>query len=266
MHAGERLRILREQLGLTLRDVEAASNRLAEKYDNAEYSITLSRLSDIETKGVVPSIFRIYAIAVIYRRDLRELLSWYGIDWQAAAADSATAHISRTHRVGSVAPRHVRVPVKMDPAFQLSTTTNIGRMVEQWGTVPMTFLERLEGSDYSYGYIGTEDLTMYPLLMPGSFVQIDETRTRVVDSVWRSEYERPVYFVETRDGFACSWCAMDGDKLILQPAPLSPQKVRIFRHPQEAEVLGQVVAVAMRLGEWRLASQPPRGKPLPAPI
>jgi hypothetical protein len=34
----------------------------------------------------------------------------------------------------------------------------------------------------------------------------------------------------------------------LQPHPLSPAQVRILKHPQEAEVIGQVVGVAMRIG------------------
>ena len=92
---------------------------------------------------------------------------------------------------------------------------------------------------------------MYPLLLPGSFLQVDESRDQVLQGVWRSEYERPIYFVETRQGFTCCWCALDGDQITLQPHPLSPVPVRVVRHPQDAEVIGQVVGVAMRLGEWR---------------
>ena len=68
--------------------------------------------------------------------------------------------------------------------------------------------------------------------------------------IWRSEYERPIYFVETREGFTCCWCSLKGDHMILQPHPLSPVAVRVLRHPQEAEVLGQVVGIALKLGEW----------------
>src|SRR5918912_1272208 len=77
---GQNLRALREQLGLTMRDVEGASAQIALRHGNDEFSIPPSRLSDVETKGVVPSIYRLYSLAVIYRRDVRELLSWYGID------------------------------------------------------------------------------------------------------------------------------------------------------------------------------------------
>src|SRR2546430_17708392 len=85
--AGQSLRQAREQLDLTLREVEAASARIAEKHENDEFTVSPSRLSDIETKGLVPSIYRLYSLAVIYRRDFREILSWYGIDLNATTAD-----------------------------------------------------------------------------------------------------------------------------------------------------------------------------------
>src|SRR5579884_1952455 len=47
--AGKSLRSLREKLGLTMRDVENSSARIADKYRNEEFSVPPSRLSDIET-------------------------------------------------------------------------------------------------------------------------------------------------------------------------------------------------------------------------
>ena len=51
--AGKSLRTLREKLGLTMRDVENSSARIADRYRNEEFSIPPSRLSDIETKGIL---------------------------------------------------------------------------------------------------------------------------------------------------------------------------------------------------------------------
>ena len=102
MHPGKRLRQLREQLGLTVRDVEASSVRLAGKRGNRAYSIPLSRLSDIENKEVVPSIYRFYSLAAIYRRDIREILAWYGVDLDEMAEDLSIAAVPRTHRIESI--------------------------------------------------------------------------------------------------------------------------------------------------------------------
>jgi len=246
---GQKLRSLREALAYTMRDVEAASLRVSRRLENEEFAIAPSRLSDIETKGVVPSVFRFYTLAVIYRCDFRELLSWYGVDLNNFHADLSSATPKRSylsHVLDGVT--ETRIPVQLDPGFTLSKTTNIGRMIERWGVVPITYLSVLAADRYSYGYIGAEDFTMHPLLPPGSFVQVDEAKNSVVEGAWRSEFERPIYFVETRDGFVCCWCQLSRDQIVLQSHPLSHVPVRTLKHPQEAEVIGQVVGAAIRLG------------------
>lgn len=248
----QNLRLLREQLGLTMRDVETASARIAQRHGNDEFAIPPSRLSDIETKGIVPSVFRLYSLAVIYRRDMRELLSWYDVDLNGMAADLDLAYPPRSHVSQALANlSNIQMPVRLDPSFDPRRTVNFGRMVEQWGLVPLAYLAQFASCQFTYGYIGSEDLTMYPILPPGSFVQVDESRNRVVEGGWRSEYERPIYFVETRNGHTCCWCTLTREEIILQPHPLSPVAARSLRYPQEAEIIGQVVGVAIRLGDWR---------------
>ncbi len=251
MTGGYNLRVLREKLGLTMRDIETASEEIARRRGNEEYLIPISRLSDFETKGVIPSIYRLYSLSVIYRKDFRELLTWYGIDLTQPTNDLEIAAPPRSHISTSLANTGaVQMPVRMDPAFDPKKTLNFGRMVEQWGTVPLAYLEQFSKVDYTYGYVGSEDLTMYPILPPGSFIQVDESRNKVVEGGWRSEYERPIYFVETRDGYTCCWCTVEREDLILQSHPLSPVQPKVVRASQ-AEVIGQVVGIAMKLGEWR---------------
>jgi len=264
LSAGKKLRELREQIGLTLRDVEIASTLLAESRGIEEFVINPSRLSDIETKGVIPSIYRLYVLSVIYRADFTELLKLYGVDLSFTAADFSICSPAKTHRLEIAMGRgNVQIPVKLDPGFDVRRTTDLGRMIESWGVVPMLYLQDLSKQKYTYAYIGMEDLTMYPLLLPGSFVQVDEDRSRVEEKKWRSELERPIYFVETREGHVCCWCSVRRGEIVLQSHPLSPVPARILKHPQEAEVLGQVVGVAMRLGEW-YAPEEPEQQPSPA--
>jgi transcriptional regulator with XRE-family HTH domain len=251
LNGGQRLRALRETLGYRMRDVELASNQIARRFDSEEFAIPPSRLSDIETKGVIPSIFRLYSFAAIYRREYRELLSFYGLELDGISADIRFGHPQKSHLSEALSNvTQVRIPTRLDPGFSLQKTTDLRRAIEQWGTVPMAYLELFADDRYTYGYIGSEDFTMYPILQPGSFVQVDETKNKVEEGIWRSEFERPIYFVEMRDGFTCCWCSIRRDSIVLQPHPLSPVSVRVLRYPQEAEVLGQVIGVAMRLGDW----------------
>lgn len=234
-------------MGLTLRDVETAAARLAEFHRNEEFLLPLSRISEIEAKRVIPSIYKLYALAAIYRVDLVELLRWYDLPLDRFQQDAGVTEPPKSH-ISRVAPlTGTNVPIYFDPKFDPQRTSNFGRMVERWGVVPLSFLSQFAEEIYTYGYIGTEDYTMYPVILPGSFVQIDESKNVVQEGDWRSEYERPIYFVETRDGFFCSWCSVKGNQLFVQPHPLSPVAPRILKHPQDAEVLGQVVGIAMRL-------------------
>lgn len=261
MTGGNNLRVLREKLGLTMRDIETASEHIARRCNNEEYSIPISRLSDFETKGVIPSIFRLYSLSVIYRKDFRELLSWYGVDLNQPLTDFEIASPPRSHLSTALANTDVvQMPVRLDPAFDPRKTLNFGRMIEQWGAVPLAYLEQFSKVDFTYGYVGSDDFTMYPILPPGSFIQVDESRNKVSEGGWRSEYERPIYFVETREGYTCCWCTVGREDLILQSHPLSPVQPKVVRH-SHAEVIGQVVGIAMRLGEWRSfpdASRAPR--------
>ena len=253
---GKRLRELRQRLGLTVRDVQAATEKLALKHRNFALVVNKARLSDLESKGILPNLYKLYALSAVYGCDLSELFAMYGVNTEFLAEDAAEFERPKTWLFGLFRSSRVRMPVQLDPTFDFRETTNIGRMIATWGTVPASFLARFERSQFSFGYIGTEDRAMYPLVLPGSFIQVDESRRRVMERKWASEYERPIYFIETREGFACSWCAVDGVNLVLQPHPLSGYRVRIYRNQSEAEVIGQVVAIAMRLDQFELP--PPR--------
>ena len=244
-----------------MREVEGASARIAARHGNDEFLIAPSRLSDIETKGVVPSIYRLYSLAIIYRLDVREILAWFGIDLGAAAQDLVLSLPPKSHRAEFLPASGVmQLPIRLDPSFDARRTANLGRIVEQWGTVPLAYLEQFSHDQYTYAYVGSEDLTMYPLLPPGTFLQVDETRNRIVQGVWHSEYERPIYLVETREGYTCCWCTLQGDNIVLQPHSLSPVAPRMLRHPKDAEVIGQVVGIAVKLGEWKAVNSVPDSK------
>ncbi len=57
--AGQRLRQIREEQGLTLRDVEEQSRRLAEEMHITDCLITAGRLSQVENSNSLPSLYKI---------------------------------------------------------------------------------------------------------------------------------------------------------------------------------------------------------------
>jgi len=242
---GEKLRKTRERLKLTYRDVEQASQQLARRRGSTEFLIPLSRLADIENGGRVPSLFRLYSLCVVYRLDFHEVLHWYGVPVEHLAADSLHIQLDETHPLPSKTNGSVTIPNAGE--IDLTKTTFLSHMIRQWGKTPLSFLNGLDVKQHRYGLVGLEDWSMFPILRPGSLVLIDEGRRKIARGGWNSEFDRPIYFLEHREGFACGWCTLESDRLIVQPHPASEKRPLFFRFPDEIDVLGQVTGVAMML-------------------
>ena len=244
---GEKLRRVRERLKLTYRDVERASQELAARRGSIGFQISLSRLADIENRGSVPSIFRLYTLSAIYHLDLHEVMRWYGVPVEQLAADALRVKLAETHRIEVTprAPTAVAAPAEHD--VDIRKTTFLSQGIHRWGHFPLGFLDGSNHGQPRYGLVGLEDWSMFPILRPGSLVLIDENRRKIARGGWSNEFERPIYFLEHRQGFLCGWCALDGGTLAVQPHPASEKAPSLFRYPIEIDVVGQVVGMAMLL-------------------
>src|SRR5260370_14723454 len=148
----------------------------------------------------------------------------------------------------SIEPRAATVPVRFHQGFQVEKTTLLSRIVKIWGDVPICVIRHLDVRNSDYGYVGLRDHTMDPLVPPGSFVQIDNQVHEVLGhSSWRTELDRPIYFVKIPGGYACSWCELKRNQLTLVPHPLSRNRLRHSAYTREAEIIGRVTVIAMRI-------------------
>lgn len=251
--AGQKLKRARERLNLRYRDVEEASIQIAERHKNDEYIIALSRLSDMENKGTVPTLYRLYSLCAIYRLDIHEALEWYGVNVAELPGDAARISIERTHPIGFAASGYgeIQVPLSLDPGVDLKKTTYLSRVIQRWGRIPMALLDGLDPKNQRYAFIGSEDWSMYPLIQPGSLVLIDEAKRKIAAGGWNNEFERPIYFFEHRGGYSCGWCTVVENQLVIQPHPASLCCPEIYSFPDEIDVVGQVTGVAMTLDQGK---------------
>lgn len=240
---GLRLRQVRERLGLTYRDVERASYSVSEQHARSEFILHISRLSDIENRGVVPGIHKLYSLATIYHLNPMEICKWYEVPFTDHFCDGCAISAPKTHVAAP--PMAFRVPLRFDPAFDPRSTAYLSRMIEQWGNLEGALFG--SHSRYRYGYVGLEDRHMDPFLRPGSLVQVDPALRTIRNHGWGNEFERPIFLVDVRTGYRCCWFTLDGTRLVLQPYPLSPCLPEVWRLPVEAEVVGQVVGIVTRL-------------------
>jgi transcriptional regulator with XRE-family HTH domain len=259
--AGERLKALRESLGLTARDVQEKSQGIAEERHNQEYHISHAWVTDIENGKFTPSIYKLQTLSAIYNRRFTELTSYYGVPVGELSRYRTSIGVPKTHLldIGSdLETENVSLPTQFKPEFRLEKTNLLARVVEKWDQIPVGFLQHLDLRKSVYGYIGLEDYTLFPLIRPGSLVEIDANQRKISTEKWNTEFDRPVYFVELRNGYVCSWCQVDRGQLMIIPHPQSHQDVRRFDFPSQAEIVGRVTGVAMRIvGEKITESREP---------
>lgn len=166
--AGQRLKRARERLNLKFRDVELASQAIAERRGNPEFVILISRLSDIENQGTLPSIFRLYSLCCVYRLDLNEVLTWYGVPLESIAADAGVIQIEKTHAIqfNPNGGAEAMLPISLDPGVDLRRTFFVSEVVQRWGKLPLALISGIDVSHFRYGFVGTEDWGMYPAIPP----------------------------------------------------------------------------------------------------
>ncbi len=203
MDPGLRLRQIRERLGLTYRDVQEASFALAQTYTRPQFTVHISRLADIENAGAVPSLHKLYALAVVYHLSPLEILSWYDIPVDRFLGDAASFAAPQTHLMA--APAFLRGAEKLAPSSLPESTEFVAR-----GAAECSGFENIlsnENGRHRYGCIGLRDRRMEPILRPGSVVLVEVSMRRLQENGWSNEYDRPLYFVEymkvtAADGFS----------------------------------------------------------------
>ena len=120
---GQRLRQIREEHGLTLKDVEEQSQRLAEEMQIMEYIITAGRLSQVENSNSVPSVYKLATLSFIYKLPLTEMFCIYGID--IPTAEEPVLALSSYFPF----PKSYKSVVKMPPLVHKD-----GKLVRLWST------------------------------------------------------------------------------------------------------------------------------------
>ena len=243
MDPGFRLRQIRERLGLTYRDVQRATLSLSRLHARPHFTVHISRLADIENSGVVPSLHKLYALAVIYHLNPLEISSWYEIPLDGFLRDAVSFASPRTHLMAPSGT--LPSPRKIAPQVVPDGTEFLDRSAGKCDGIDSILSN--ENGHHRYGCIGLRDRRMEPILRPGSLVLVDVSVRRLQESRWSNEYDRPMYFVELHDGYRCGWFDQEGALLAMHPHPLSRCMPESWKTPDDAEIVGRVVGMVTRL-------------------
>ena len=124
---GLRLRQTREALGLTYRDVERASYQIAVNRGRSDFILHISRLADIENRGVVPGIHKLYSLAAILHLDPLEISAWYEAPLRQTPQEGAS--FPHPGRISVLPPsrRPFCTPRKARPTLKVPSSCRGGR-------------------------------------------------------------------------------------------------------------------------------------------
>jgi transcriptional regulator with XRE-family HTH domain len=249
---------------LSSREVEDLSYEIAMARQDMRYWLSRSWVTDIENGKYRPSVLKLRALSLIYQCDYDEFLVLFGIPISEAARDEREHEgllLPHTHLLDAKEPseRTIIAPTELRGSVDWEKTNLVARMFSEWGEVPVRLLEHMDLRNCLYGYIGKKDYTMFPIIRPASFVQIDQHQRRIGPPDWHHEHDRPIYFFELRDRYVCSWCELHGSQLILIPSPQSGLSARPVLYPGDVEILGRVTGLTMRIAE----TVGPQPKPSP---
>jgi transcriptional regulator with XRE-family HTH domain len=222
---GARLRAIRQQWRLSLREVEQRSRRIAQERGDLSYQVSASWLFRLESDEQELTVNKLIALGEIYSTPADRLLR---------SIDPENEQPLIFDQISS------RNETKLPTGGPRDETT----LLPTENTPPHT--------PYRFGIIGKLDLSLHPMVSAGSIVQID-TRKRDISPKkhWTHEFQRPIYFVKIKDRYFCGWWELDEDSqwLTLIPHPLSSASSQRYRYPTEVENIGRVVSVMIRLAE-----------------
>ena len=161
--AGWKLKQIRERFNLTLRAVEESSLEIADAEHNSEFVVSVARLNQIENDGSLPSVYKLYTLAVVYQMSLDAVLVLYGVDVGKMEGHRAKAAMTRTHLLSvpvADPAKQIRFPIRFDPGFRPEKTAFISRLIQTWGEIPAGLLATLDLKKYRYGQTGIMKATL----------------------------------------------------------------------------------------------------------
>jgi transcriptional regulator with XRE-family HTH domain len=228
--AGQNLKALRNRRNITVREVEQASRRIADFKGDRRFCISNGWLAQLENGASEPSICKLFTLSIIYHANFVDLLRLYNVDVDEKEKYEPVANPYLTQLISHNGNGHAPPELSRSRDFVSTTLQPVNANGED------------NAPSIIYGHLGLSDFTMYPMIRAGALLKIDTSQNKLLTNAWRNEYERPIYFIELREAYACGWCELQDNRLLIIPHHSSAASVRHFVYPREAEIVGRVVS------------------------
>ena len=245
----ELLSAARLKVDLSLREASALSQQIADIFDNQRYFMSASSLSDYEARNTVPhQIQKVITLCVVYAVPFHSVLKAVGIPVAKAGSEPIPDRL-----LGDAPPAA--------PNIGNTATSNLGdqdflaKLLRRCEEVPIFLRGAIADissltspSLRSFFWIGGIRSPLHPYLANGLLVSVDRHRQKPIDSRSRPPWQQSLYVVMKRDGtYLCGPCGLENGTLVMHPDAEHMELREQFRNRRDAEVVGQITAIARRL-------------------
>lgn len=248
LRLGNLLRNERTRLNLSLRDVSSTSRRIADLLGDDRYFISQSSLSDYEALDSPPRHFhKAMSLCILYGLQFRDFLETIGMDPADAGIESMPDYFLSRHSLPAFP--EVAGGAPLDPGGFL------GELLKECQEIPIFLrnalrqfsgLPRVSLNDLFW--IGGEATALNPYLVNGLFVLVNRRKRKPMYFGSKPIWQQPIYVILKRDGtYLCACCGIENGTLIVHPYSREFYRPIQLRYHHDAEIVGQVVAIARKL-------------------
>lgn len=244
---GARLRRARAKMNLSLREAAGMSQRVAEMFSNPHYRMSASSLYDYEESADSPRDYRkIASLCSLYGLQLRLFLDAIGMAGKDDPVQSMPDHLMLRRRPSATAT---------EPSTGQMESGVLQHLLEQIGDLPLFLRNSLDTLSSSpkialddFYWIGGEHNVLHPYLYNGLIAIVNRRRKTAFHFASKPLWQQPIYLILRRDGeYLAACCGAENGTLVVHSYGSDFHPPLVFRNHQDAEVIGQIVAVARRL-------------------
>jgi hypothetical protein len=244
---GGLIRSCRLRSGLEFREATRISKQIAEELADTRYFITPNSLFGYERLDTPPRhIHKIVSLCIIYGISFWDFLRSAGMNLEQLGQEPVPEDL-----LAQVPSRKLRRPPREeDDPFPISVFPET--LFEE---IPLFLRSSLPGlvglphfSIRDVFWTRGSRLLLHPLLANSCFVIVNRRMKRPVQSRLSKPWENPLCLILMRSGdYVCSPCVVRNGVLNLHPHPDSSVPSMTLRNRDEAEIIGQLVAIIRKL-------------------
>lgn len=244
---GQLLKRARTNRNLSVREAAQLSRAIAEILEDDRYALSPSSFSDYELHTAAPRDFhKIVTLCSVYGLQFESVMRRIGVDTAETGMESMPdRYLSRIRPT---------VAAKNSDTWNIQTRF-LQNLLGECQEIPFFLRHSVShfcGSAHAslddFFWVGGNDSPFHPSLEKALVVMVNRRRKAPIHFVSKPFWQQPIYIVLKRDGtYLAACCGVENGALVVHPYVQDFRPDEEYRLHQDADVIGQIVAIARRL-------------------